>query len=135
MTFSLSSAYQPEKTMTTAEDLRSTLDGFEKNFAAIGLAEGDPDIARNYLNTNEAADGPTWLQTTLNKVKDLLYRLEISFAAAAMAEGGTDLAVAYLDTTEDLWQAVSFDTFMRDIGLQHTPVQYGIAAFHYQKAS
>ena len=62
----------------------------ENNFAAAGLAEGDRDIARQYLANEE--NSSLWI-----KFKEAYSKLENHFVAAGLAEGCQDTARRYME--------------------------------------
>ena len=117
------------------EKIKAALMVFENSFAAAGLAEGDPSIARDFLAGVEAVSGRSFVGEAKRRIKAMLRIFEDSSAAAAMAEGGPELAIEFLESRESQPKAASFLTFIKDIGLQDIPVQYGIATLQVEKAS
>ena len=107
----------------------------ENSFAAAGLAEGDPSIAKEYLDNVEVTGGSSLIRAATRRIKAMLTNFENSNAAVAMAEGGPELAMEFLISRESQPKESSFLTFIKDIGLQDIPVQYGIATFQVEIAS
>lgn len=114
--------------MKETKGFRSILDRLEKNFAAAGLAEGDPDVAREYIESVEGQSNGSFFQAAIEKIRNMVQTAENTFAAAAMAEGGPELAIEFLENREPQTEASpSLNSFLKDIGLQGIRVQYGVA--------
>ena len=80
--------------------LKSFMDSLERNFAAVGLAEGDPSIAREYLDSVEKGHGSSFIKVAGRNLGKLALSFQTNFAVVGLAEGDPDLAREYLKEVE-----------------------------------
>ena len=101
------------------------IDMLERNFAAAGLAEGDPDIARKHLENEPAS--PLWA-----KMKEVYAKGQHHFVAAALAEESHVTARRYmeenLDYSKESFTAKALAKAKQWLqSLQHTYTAAGLA--------
>lgn len=72
------------------------LKSVEGHFAAAGLAEGDPEIARDFIEKNNLVSNRFGLQWA----KGFFETMENSFVAAGLAEGDLETARHYIHQRE-----------------------------------
>jgi len=100
----------------------------EDIFAAAGLAEGDPVMAKDYLASRTSFQSGSELQhLIISKAKDMIRLWEETFAAAALAEGSQDMARNYLKMPARQPDRQSLHDFLETVGLSGIRVQYRIA--------
>ncbi len=84
--------------------MKTTLKKLETHFAAIGLSEGDRDMAREFME----APANTPAETGVSYIGNLVRQIENSFAAAGLAEADPDMARRFIQQKEGIRHSPSW---------------------------